>query len=443
MGMGFSCPAGSQRDLKLRKGCCMKNRATLIRTIAIALVCSVISFIAGYFVSVGTLVSWDVMLTRPLTDWFKQQYALFFDKSQVDIENIEAFNRVKNLLNSRYYKPVDVNDLLEGAIRGLAAGTEDPYTVYYNPEEMKKFLEEATGNYEGIGVLVGMDENYILTVGDVFPGTPAKEAGIQKGDKIVKVDDEDVTVIRDIDLIVKKIKGPPGTVVKITVYREEIRDYIDFQVTRQAINVSYISSEILEDGIGYIRIKQFDNDISEDFRNHLNSLLARGIKGLVIDVRDNPGGDYREVVRICDMLLPKGLIVYVEDRAGQRKEEFSDENYVDIPISLLVNENSASASEILSGALKDYNRATLVGTRTYGKGLVQQIDMHFTNGGGLKYTIARYFTPSGVCIHEVGVEPDVEVTLDEALRNKSLDDIPHDKDNQLQVALAELRKKMP
>lgn len=421
----------------------MKNKTTLIRTIAIILVCSAISFFAGYFVSVGTLVSWDVMLTRPLSAWFRQQYALFFDKDEVDIENIEAFNRVKDVLNARYYKPVDVNDLIEGAIKGLAAGVNDPYTVYYNPEEMKKFMEEASGNYEGIGVLVGMDENYILTVGDVFPGTPAKEVGIQKGDKIVKVDDEDVTAIRDIDLIVKKIKGPPGTVVKITVYREDIKDYIDFNVTRQAINVSYISSEILKDGIGYIRIKQFDNDISEDFRNHLNSLMAQGIKGVVIDLRDNPGGDYREVVRICDMLLPKGLIVYVEDRDGNRKEEFSDENYVDIPMSVLVNENSASASEILSAALKDYNRATLVGTRTFGKGLVQQVDTLFANGGGLKYTIARYFTPSGVCIHEVGVEPHVEVALDEAFKNKSIDDIPHDQDNQLQAALAEVRKRMP
>jgi carboxyl-terminal processing protease len=380
-------------------------------------------------------------MTRPITGWFKQQYALFFNEDEVDIVNIEAFNRVKDLLLSRYYKPVDINALLEGAVKGLAEGVEDPYTVYYNPEEMKKFMEESSGNYEGIGVLVSMDENYLLTVAEVFPETPAKEAGIKKGDKIVKVDQEDVTSIRDPDDIVKKIKGPPGTMVKITVFREEIKDYIDFDLTRQTINVSYISSRMLDDNIGYIRIKQFDNDISQDFRNHLNSLLAEGMKGLVIDLRDNPGGDYNEVVKICDMLLPSGLIVYVEDRYGNRREEFSDSNFVDIPMSVLINGYSASASEIMSAALKDYQKAVLVGTKTFGKGLVQQIDVRFPNGAGLKYTIAKYLTPSGLSIQDVGVEPDIEIMLDAEFRNTSIDDIPIEKDNQLQAAISEVRKK--
>lgn len=419
----------------------MRNKALIIKITVIILLCSTLSFFAGYFVSVGTLVSWKNVMTRPITGWFKQQYALFFNEDEVDSVNIEAFNRVKDLLLSRYYKPVDINALLEGAVKGLAEGVEDPYTVYYNPEEMKKFMEESSGNYEGIGVLVSMDENYLLTVAEVFPETPAKEAGIKKGDKIVKVDQEDVTSIRDPDDIVKKIKGPPGTMVKITVFREEIKDYIDFDLTRQTINVSYISSRMLDDNIGYIRIKQFDNDISQDFRNHLNSLLAEGMKGLVIDLRDNPGGDYNEVVKICDMLLPSGLIVYVEDRYGNRREEFSDSNFVDIPMSVLINGYSASASEIMSAALKDYQKAVLVGTKTFGKGLVQQIDVRFPNGAGLKYTIAKYLTPSGLSIQDVGVEPDIEIMLDAEFRNTSIDDIPIEKDNQLQAAISEVRKK--
>ena len=419
----------------------MRNKALIIKITVIILLCSTLSFFAGYFVSVGTLVSWKNVMTRPITGWFKQQYALFFNEDEVDIVNIEAFNRVKDLLLSRYYKPVDINALLEGAVKGLAEGVEDPYTVYYNPEEMKKFMEESSGNYEGIGVLVSMDENYLLTVAEVFPETPAKEAGIKKGDRIVKVDQEDVTSIRDPDDIVKKIKGPPGTMVKITVFREEIKDYIDFDLTRQTINVSYISSRMLDDNIGYIRIKQFDNDISQDFRNHLNSLLAEGMKGLVIDLRDNPGGDYKEVVKICDMLLPSGLIVYVEDRYGNRREEFSDSNFVDIPMSVLINGYSASASEIMSAALKDYQKAVLVGTKTFGKGLVQQIDVRFPNGAGLKYTIAKYLTPSGLSIQDVGVEPDIEIMLDAEFRNTSIDDIPIEKDNQLQAAISEVRKK--
>lgn len=427
----------------LRKGCYMKSKNSLIKIIAIVLVFSVISFFAGYFVSVGTLVSWDNMMSRPITHWFRQQQAIFFDRDDVELDNIEAFNRVRDLLNTRYYKPVDINALFSGAIKGLAAGVQDPYTVYYSPEEMKQFWENTSGNYVGIGVLVNMDENSILTVAEVFPESPAKEVGIKKGDKIVKVDQEDVTLIRDADLIVKKIKGDPGTVVKITVYREGMKEYLEFDVTRQAINVSYISSEILKDNIGYIRIKQFDNDISQDFQNHLNSLLAQEIKGLVIDLRDNPGGDYKEVVRICDMLLPSGLIVYVEDRNGNRQEEFSDANQIDLPMSVLINGYSASASEILSAAIKDYGKGTLVGTKTFGKGLVQQIDAHFRNGGGLKYTIARYFTPSGVCIHDEGIEPDVEIMLDDEFRNTSIDDIPQDKDNQLQAAIQEVKKRMP
>jgi len=439
----LAAPKGRRRDFGYGKGCGMKDKSLIIKITAIILICSALSFFAGYFVSVGTLVSWENVLARPISGWFRQQYALFFDEDEVDIENIEAFNRVKDLLMSRYYKPVDVNALLERAIKGLAEGVDDPYNVYYNPEEMKQFMEESSGNYQGIGVLVSMDENYLLTVSEVFPDTPAKEVGIKKGDKIVKVDGEDVTAIRDADIIVKKIKGPPGTVVKITVFREDIMDYIDFDITRQTINVSYISSRMLDDKIGYIRIKQFDNDISQDFRNHMNSLLAQGMKGLVIDLRDNPGGDYHEVVKICDMLLPKGLIVYVEDRFGGRREEVSDSNHVDIPMSVIINGYSASASEIMSGALKDYGKAVIVGTKSFGKGLVQQIDMRFINGAGLKYTIARYFTPSGVSIQDAGgVEPDIEVVLDEEFKNTSLDDIPAEKDNQLQAAIAEVRKQI-
>lgn len=415
------------------------KRKSVVRIVAIVLICSAVSFFAGYIVSVGTLVSWKNFVSRPLNSWFRQQYAVFFDEDGVDIKNIEAFNRVKDLLQARYYKAVDVNKLFEGAIKGMAGALDDPYTVYYDPEEMKEFMEDASGNYSGIGVLVSMDENYLLTVSDVFPDSPAKEAGIKIGDKIVKVDHEDVTDLKDPELIVKKIKGTPGTVVTITVFRESSMEYLDFQVTRQNINVSYVSSEMLDDGIGYLRIKQFDNDVYNDFLANLKSLISQGARGVVVDLRSNPGGDYSQVVKICDSLLPSGLIVYVEDRYGNRREEVSDSNYIDIPMSVIVNEYSASASEIMSAALKDYRRAVIVGTKTYGKGLVQQIDTGFSNGAGLKYTIATYFSPSGKNIQGVGVEPDVEVELNEEFRSTSIDDIPHDRDNQLQTAIREVK----
>lgn len=419
----------------------MKNRS-VIKLTAIVVVCSVVSFFIGYFVSVGTLVSWRNVFLRPLGDWFRPQQAIFLDKDDIDPDNIEAFNTVKDILQTRFYEPVDINEMFNYAIKGLAQGTKDLYTVYYDPEEMKQFLEDTTGNYVGIGVSVSMDENSLLTVAEVFPDSPAKEAGIRIGDKIVKVDDEDVTMIKDAELIVKRIKGARDTVVKITVYRPDASDYIDYVMTRRAINVSYIFSEMLENNIGYIRIKQFDNDIARDFAKHLDLLIAHGARGLVIDLRNNPGGDYQEVVRICDMLLPRGLIVYVQDRDGNRSEEYSDERELNMPISVLVNGYSASASEIMSAALKDYGKGVLVGTKTYGKGLVQQIETGFANGGGLKYTIARYYTPSGACIQGTGIEPDIEIEMIEEYKYTSIDDIPHNKDNQLKAAVDEVMRQL-
>jgi len=419
----------------------MRNRRKIIN-ISVICICLIISFFSGYFYSIIRMVSWDVFVTKPVAEWFKPQTALFFEEDEISQSNISAFNRVKNILSTRYYQEIDLDEAFSMAIKGLSAGTKDPYTVYYTPEEMKQFMETSTGRYVGIGVSVHMDENYLLTVADIFPGSPAKEAGIQKNDKIVKVDGEDVTSITDADLIVKKIRGEEGTKVRITVYRPEIRDYIDFELERRAINIPYISSEMLEGNIGYIRIKQFDNDIADDFEKELNKLILQGMKGLVIDLRDNPGGDYSQVVRIADRIVPKGLIVYTEDRFKVRNEEYSDARELNMPLSILINEYSASASEILAACVQDYGKGVLVGKKTFGKGLVQAIDVNFDNGAGFKYTIARYFTPSGKCIHEEGVMPDIEVDLDKEYKNMLIEDIPHDKDAQLTVAVEQVKKKI-
>ena len=218
-----------------------------------------------------------------------------------------------------------------------------------------------------------MDENYLLNVANIFPDSPAKEAGIQKNDKIVKVNDEDVTTITDADLIVERIRGEEGTKVKITIYRPETREYIDLELERRAINIPYISSEMLDDEIGYIQIKQFDHDIAEDFEKELNKLILQGMKGLVIDLRDNPGGDYGQVVRIADRIVPKGLIVYTEDRFKIRNEEYSDERELNMPLSIIINEYSASASEILAACVQDYGKGTLVGKNLSAKALFRQL----------------------------------------------------------------------
>lgn len=405
-------------------------------------ICLVAVFFIGYFFSVIQLMSWNVFTSKPIKEWFKTQNAIYFDVDQVDELNIEAFNKVKNVLENKYYKEVDFNEAFSTAIKGLSAGLNDPYTVYYTPDEMKAYLEGVSGNYVGIGVSVHMDENYLLTVADVFADSPAKEAGIHKNDKIVKVDNEDVTTIRDADLIVKKIKGEPNTKVRITIYRPDDRIYKDIELERRVINISWISSEVLDDDIGYIHIKQFDDDIYRDFEVHLNNLMAKEIKGLVIDLRDNPGGSYYQVARIADRIVPKGLVVYTEDRHKNRSEQFSDERELEIPLAVLVNGYSASASEILAACIQDYDKGTIVGTKTFGKGLVQEIDIDFNNGGGLKYTKARYFTPSGKSIHGEGVIPDVEIELSEEFNTTSIEDIPHDKDNQLKIAIAEVIAKI-
>ncbi|NLM75403.1 MAG: S41 family peptidase [Clostridiaceae bacterium] len=419
----------------------MKNSRKIIN-ISVICICLVIAFFSGYLFSVIRMVSWDVFVTKPLAQWFKPQTALFFDKDEISQSNLTAFNRVKNILSTRYYKEVDLDEAFSLAIKGLSAGAKDPYTVYYTPEEMKKFMEDSTGRYVGIGVTVHMDENYLLNVANIFPDSPAKEAGIQKNDKIVKVNDEDVTTITDADLIVERIRGEEGTKVKITIYRPETREYIDLELERRAINIPYISSEMLDDEIGYIQIKQFDHDIAEDFEKELNKLILQGMKGLVIDLRDNPGGDYGQVVRIADRIVPKGLIVYTEDRFKIRNEEYSDERELNMPLSIIINEYSASASEILAACVQDYGKGTLVGKKSFGKGLVQAIDVGFDNGAGFKYTISRYFTPSGKCIHDEGVMPDIEIDLDKEYKNMLIEDIPHDKDAQLIVAVEEVRKKL-
>lgn len=414
----------------------------ILGRVCLALIFSVAIFLFGYYFSVVRMVSWDVFTTRLPWDWFKPQYALFFNQDDVDAADIKAYNRVRYILDTRFYEEVDFTDALQTSIKGLAEGPGDPYTLYYTPEEMKQFLESSSGKYVGIGVSVHMDENYLLTVVDVFADSPAKQVGILKNDKIIKVDNEDVTSIKDVNLIVKKIKGISGTNVRITVYRQSINDYMDFELERSQINISNISSELLPDKIGYIQIKQFDDDIANDFEAHLNNLINQGAKGLIIDVRDNPGGDYNQVVRIADRIVPKGIIVYTEDREKRKEEQFSDARELNMPLSILVNAYSASASEILAACIQDYGKGTIVGITTFGKGLVQAVDTGFENGGGLKYTIARYFTPSGRSIHGSGVVPDIEVEIDDEFISTSIEDIPHEKDAQLKIAIEEVMKKI-
>ncbi len=410
----------------------LKSKAILIflTFLATVCVCSIAYSIFWFFNPRYVLISENAR------DGYKNfKYALFFDSNSTNIDNIKKYKVVKNLLVSQYYKQVDENTLLEGSVSGMANALNDPYTVYFNKDQMNMFKEKTEGNYVGIGISVTLDSKGLLEVVETFSGSPARAAGLMHKDKIIRVGDTDVTDIRDEDLIIKMIKGKENTKVKLTVYRPSEAKPIDFDILRQRIKITNIKSEVLDNELGYIKISMFDSEISSYFNETLQKLLEEGIRGLIIDVRDNPGGDYKQVVKIADRLLPKGTIVYTEDKNGKKDFEYSDDIEVKLPIVVLVNGNSASASEVLAGALKDNNsKGILVGTKTFGKGLVQSIQI-LPDGSGLKFTVARYFTPSGVCIQGKGIDPDVLIEPKDKYKDILVSQIPREDDVQFRQGI--------
>ncbi len=392
---------------------------------------AIITFVVTGLLSMGLL-------------YMSGRYSLTFDKRSVDSGTVKKFNDVRNILQNSFYEKIDTNKLIEGAISGMADSLNDPYTVYYNKEQMKWFtdMQKTTENeYVGVGLPIMLDKNGIITVLEPFDDSPAKEAGIKQGDKILKVDGKDITGIKDEALVANMIKGEENTEVLLTILRQSEASTIDVRVVRRKIKaILNIRSEMLDGNIAYIKLKMFDENISENFINQLNGLVKKGAKSLIIDVRDNPGGLYNEVVALADRILPEGTIVYTEDKQGKKEEKKSDATQLDMPIVVLTNGNSASASEILAGALKDFGKGTLIGTKTFGKGLVQTT-YGFSDGTGLKVTIARYFTPSGVCIHGEGIKPDIEVKLDEKYKDVSVSAVPREDDVQLMKAKEVLSNK--
>ncbi len=405
-----------------------KNRSIVIGLISLVLVTSIVTF------SFTTLF---VLKQENLKD--NNQYNITFDKKDVSSENIKKFNQVKDILDGKYYEDVNKNNLIEGAISGMTHSLNDPYTVYFSKEQMQQFNEKTEGSYVGIGINVVMDNSGVLNVVEAFENSPAKKAGIKQGDKIIKVDGEDVTAIKDEDMIIKLIRGKENTNVGITVYRPSAEKSIDFEVLRRKIKTVNITREMLPGNIGYIKIVMFDSDVADYFNKYVDELLGEGMKGLLIDLRDNPGGSYEQVVSIADRLLPEGLIVYTEDKQKVREEKKSDSKDLKVPIALLVNGNSASASEVLSGALKDHKKGVLIGTKTFGKGLVQEI-YQLEDGSGLKVTVARYFTPSGKCIQGIGISPDIEVQVPDEYKDKAVSEIPREDDVQFKKAVEYLEE---
>lgn len=335
---------------------------------------------------------------------------------------------LEDSIKEYYLSDVNNEELEIGLYRGLVEALGDPYSTYYTPQELKELQESTEGIYYGIGAYVGFDtEKNYCKITSVIEGTPAEESGLQAEDLIVKVDGEDTQGMTTTD-VVALIKGKENTDVVLTIYREGEPDYLDITVTRRKVEAPTVEYEMLEDGIAYIQITQFEEVSGDQFKEKLAQAREEGMKGLIIDLRNNPGGTLSSVIDISRQILPEGLIVYTEDKTGDRDEYHCEgKKQLEVPLVVLINENSASASEIFAGAVKDYGIGTLLGTTTFGKGIVQKV-YSITDGSAVKLTVSHYYTPKGNDIHGVGVEPDEVLELD---TEKYLED---GSDNQLQRA---------
>ncbi|HAQ41582.1 MAG TPA: S41 family peptidase [Clostridiales bacterium] len=336
----------------------------------------------------------------------------------------------------------DEDKMLEGALEGTLSALGDPYTQFMSKEEFAALMQDTEGSYEGIGVYItASDDNKILIVSPI-EDTPAEKAGLKTGDKIVKINGTEYTADK-MDQAVSIMKGMPGTNVTLTIERENAdgtQDVSDIVVNREKIRIKTIKPSMLNDGVGYIRITTFDMQTADDFKAAYNDLKKQGMKSLVIDLRYNPGGIIDATVDISNMFLGEGIITYTKTKAGEVEYFKSDANKEDIPIVLLINKGSASASEIMAGAMKDTGRATLIGTKTFGKGIVQRVQRFGNDGEGIKMTVSEYFTPNGINIHKIGIEPDVESVLPEDAKGYGYEF--YDTDTQLQKAVEVLKGKM-
>ena len=325
------------------------------------------------------------------------------------IERYERLQEVLEIVNTYYYKEVEEDTLITGALRGMLDSLGDPYTFYYTPEEMAATFEHQEGTYEGVGVQILGNADGEIVVTRAFKGSSALEEGIRAGDRIVAVEGipvsaETVQAMNDAVVI---IKGEIGTRVTVTVVRGD--EMMDFSLERRKINMNRVEYRMLDGEIGYIMLYEFMGDDVDGFREAINRLTRQGAKGLIVDVRSNSGGLLDDVVAICDLLLPKGKIVYIEDRWGERETYYSNDNMLGLPLVVLVNGLSASASEILAGAVQDTGVGTVIGETTFGKGIVQMMMPFESDGAGLQLTTSTYYTPNGRSIHGSGVTPDIVV----------------------------------
>lgn len=348
------------------------------------------------------------------------------DESGIGSEVEAKLNAIDSVLDSFYFEEVDDEKAKDSIYKAYLSSYGDKYTVYYTADEYKKLTETTNGTFSGIGAVCQISSEGGILLVDVYESGAGYKAGLRSGDRIIQVDGTDVTDM-DLSSAVALVKGEKGTQVGLKIVRDGATS--DYTVVRDEIEVQTVNYAITEDNIGYISVSQFENVTAKQFKAAIEDLKSEGAKGIIIDIRNNPGGLLTTVISMLKDILPNGLIVYTEDKDGNRKEYSDNDNEeLDMPLAVLVNGNSASASEIFAGAIQDYGKGVIVGTQTFGKGIVQTVKP-LTDGSAIKFTIAKYFTPKGQDIHGKGVTPDVVVEYDKDA----------DEDTQISAALESVR----
>lgn len=337
-----------------------------------------------------------------------------------DVKKYDLLFQVRDALLAKYDGEIDDDTLLEAAIKGMTQSLNDPYTIFMNSDEYKSFVEQSEGHFVGIGAQLGIKDDKVTVVAPI-EGSPAEEAGLKSGDVILKVDGKDITE-PNVEKTISMIKGEQGKPVTLTVARASSQS-LDITIIRDVIKMISVKGEVLDGDIGYIQISSFDEDVAKNFKEKIIELKNQGMKGMILDLRGNPGGFLGEAVNVASQFIPKGKVVtYTIDKYDNKQESNSVGGEAEgMPLVILIDGGSASASEVVTGALRDYGAGTTIGTTSFGKGVVQQLIEFKDGNGGLKVTTSKYYTPNGENIHKVGIKPDIEVTIPEEILSKEYD----------------------
>ncbi len=381
----------------------------------------------GIGLVIGILIALAAVLLFATVGFFLFMRGPFAGSTELSYQ--EKLKLVQTYLDTYFLGELNEQEIEDGMVAGYLSGTGDKYAKYYSKKEFDQLMEEVAGSYGGIGVGIIETTDGKIEVYKVYEGSPAEDAGIQVQDFIVEADG--VRDFKDLDELVSIVRGESGTTVNIVVERDGTE--IPMTLERRKIDIDTVESKMLDNNIGYIQLTEFESISVSQFNEALEDLERQGMTSLILDLRDNPGGDYDTVISLADRILPEGRITTVVNNQGEEKVEVSDDEHkIGIPMVLLVNENSASASELLSAAIKDFGTATIVGKTTYGKGIVQSI-FRLPDGSGMKFTTEEYLSPNGNKINGIGVSPDVEIEIPESAYEDGI--VEADEDTQLQKAI--------